>query len=218
MNYDQFVSAALRTEKKLATPLERYRHGVLGLRTEIGEFSSALKRCAIYGAKLDVPRKPGEPTPRVNMLEELGDIPWYASVIVDVLGVPLRSNGSFRKGDPRLHNLKEFTAEGLDEAQVAEEAERSCVSGLWALSDHMSIHEGLLTQNTWMVGGVPTQLAQSVYEIMSCVEACVTLLGSDMDEVTDGVIAKLRARFPDAYTDEAAEARADKGGLGSHES
>jgi hypothetical protein len=44
------------------------------------------------------------------------------------------------------------------------------------------------------------------------IDRMAELLGTTGDQVRAQNIAKLRQRFPDAYTDAAAEARADKGG------
>lgn len=44
------------------------------------------------------------------------------------------------------------------------------------------------------------------------------MLGSSIEELYVANIAKLQLRFPNAYSDEAAEARADKGGLSALES
>lgn len=115
MNLIDYQIAALRTEKPLATAALRSMHAALGLTTEVGEYTTEVKRAVIYEKPLDDAR-------RAHMAEELGDIMWYMAIAADALGL---------------------------------------------------------------------QLA----------------------DICADNIAKLQARFPEAYSNEAAEARADKGGL-----
>lgn len=119
MEINDYQRAALRTEKLLPR-LERLTHAALGLATEVGEYTTEVKRAAIYG-------KPLGPVGTENMVEELGDVLWYVAVAADALG---------------------FT----------------------------------------------------------------------LDQVCQMNIEKLRIRFPDAYSNAAAEARADKGGLDARSS
>ena len=120
MDFREYQTLALRTEKPLATPALRSMHAALGLTTEVGEYTTEVKRMVIYEKPLDEDR-------RAHMAEELGDIMWYMAIAADALGLPL---------------------------------------------------EGICQAN----------------------------------------IAKLQARFPDAYSNEAAEARADKGGADARNS
>jgi len=84
MDIDNYVPLALRTEsvnfedieKRMADrDVMRLLHGAIGLATESGELTDALKKHVFYGADLDL----------VNLGEELGDLLWYAAVIADVL-------------------------------------------------------------------------------------------------------------------------------------
>lgn len=60
-----------------------------------------------------------------------------------------------------------------------------------------------------MEGHLLEELGDTLWYIALAIEA----LGKKMEDVADNNIAKLRIRFPDAYSNEAAESRADKGGL-----
>lgn len=55
----------------------RLTHAQLGLSSEVGEFSDALKKFLIYGKAVD----------RANLIEELGDIKWYIAEAATSLGV-----------------------------------------------------------------------------------------------------------------------------------
>jgi NTP pyrophosphatase (non-canonical NTP hydrolase) len=84
MNPSEYVKNALRTESGNyefqgvhgVTP--RIEHAVIGLVTEAGELTDAVKRSKIFGRELD----------KVNVIEEAGDIMWYLALLSDELGVP----------------------------------------------------------------------------------------------------------------------------------
>lgn len=59
----------------------RLLHAMLGLSSEVGEFSGALKKHLFYGAPLDT----------VNLSEETGDLLWYIALAANVNGVSLAS-------------------------------------------------------------------------------------------------------------------------------
>lgn len=88
MNINQYSKQVLETESPIDTALVtraaqnsslRLMHAALGLTTETGEFVDAIKKHIFYGKPLD----------RANLLEELGDLFWYASIAADELGVDL---------------------------------------------------------------------------------------------------------------------------------
>ena len=83
MTPQEYTDAALRMERTpdyIAGPgghqLARIDHASKGLVTEAGELTDALKRVLIYGKPLD----------RTNVLEEIGDILWYAALGLDAIG------------------------------------------------------------------------------------------------------------------------------------
>lgn len=82
MNLTDYQKLALRTEKKLPTSVERSVHAALGLTTEVGEYTTEVKRMAIYSKPLDEDR-------RKHMAEELGDVMWYLAIAADALGMQL---------------------------------------------------------------------------------------------------------------------------------
>lgn len=83
---DNYVSKAKRTESKdwkgIGDRLSNERsirllHTAMGLQTEAGEFTDALKKTFFYGKKLDT----------VNLEEELGDLFWYIAIACDELNI-----------------------------------------------------------------------------------------------------------------------------------
>ena len=86
MNGKQYVQLALVTEAKdVSAIVERIQqvstlrllHAMMGIQTESGEFTDALKRFIFYG----------EPVDKVNLGEELGDLFWYIAIACDELGI-----------------------------------------------------------------------------------------------------------------------------------
>ncbi len=76
MRPDEYAELALETEsndyKKIRERLQsepniRLAHAAMGINTESGEFTDAIKKYVFYG-------KPIDP---VNLVEELGDLLWY---------------------------------------------------------------------------------------------------------------------------------------------
>jgi NTP pyrophosphatase (non-canonical NTP hydrolase) len=55
--------------------ISRLLHGAIGLCTETGELQDALKKHIMYGKELDL----------LNMKEELGDVLWYVSLLINEL-------------------------------------------------------------------------------------------------------------------------------------
>jgi NTP pyrophosphatase (non-canonical NTP hydrolase) len=54
-------------------------HAALGITTEGGEISDAIKKHVIYGQDLDI----------VNIMEEIGDLMWYVAILVRWLDLDL---------------------------------------------------------------------------------------------------------------------------------
>ena len=67
---------ASRTRNTLGSTSNDIKHAVTGMITEAGELLDAYKRTFAYGAELD----------KVNVIEECGDIIWYASFYLDLAG------------------------------------------------------------------------------------------------------------------------------------
>lgn len=84
MKYEEYLEACLVTESTDEYPIKRrllspemYRllHAAMGLSTEANEALDMLKKHIFYGRDLDL----------VNLEEELGDLNWYQSIMIDAL-------------------------------------------------------------------------------------------------------------------------------------
>jgi hypothetical protein len=122
---------------------------------------------------------------RLHMIEELGDASWY---------VPLA-----------LH------AEGVEQFDYA--GARDALAMVYA--DLASITHALNELSGKVSGAVlHGQGPCSLYltSIVALIEVAAGLLGTDGDQLRAQNIRKLQQRFPDKYSDAAAEARVDKNG------
>ena len=81
MDLNKYQQLALRTAK---TGDQTYdlRHAALGLASEVGEFTTTVKRVAIYDVELT-------PTLKENIVEELGDVMWYICLAANAVGASL---------------------------------------------------------------------------------------------------------------------------------
>lgn len=191
MGYADYEALALRTEKPLNTHLDRLEHAALGLITEGGEFTTEIKRMAIYDKPLDDAR-------RAHIGEEIGDAAWYVAIASDSLGMQV------------FHALEHdwvllpgsFASLALQHAQAIGRFAELVLSAQSTGLDEQ--HQAGMRDAVWTAGNVLVNIASRA--------------GLLVTDLLDANVAKLRERFPDAYSNEAAEARADKGGLDARNS
>ena len=82
MNLDHYQELANRTAKVYETTSANLIHAALGIATEGGEFTTEVKRHAIYEKNLT-------PEMQAHMIEELGDLMWYIALAAHHLETPL---------------------------------------------------------------------------------------------------------------------------------
>lgn len=191
MNFAEYAPLALRTAKMMPTVKENIEHVALGMCTEFGEIATVVKRHRIYG-------RPMTPEMLANIKEEIGDYCWYVALGTHVIGGDVQD----------LLQLR--THMTFDDEELAE------IGTLQGLLGVLFASAGLV----WgaFMGGDTDTMTDMVYAAVEGAERLCKELGIDFGEALDENIAKLRLRFPDAYSDEAAEARADKGGLDARNS
>lgn len=190
-----YQASALRTEKSLPTVLGRLRHAGLGLITESGEITTEVKRHVIYGKPLDSLGKDGKTTMRQHIGEEIGDVYWYIAIAADAIGYAFFADvlGQMR---PRALPTYDFEQLSLD----------------------LSIEVGFFSLAVSDISTSPSGVASALERVAQILIDIATGVGLDTEEILEQNIAKLQERFPDAYSNEAAEARADKGGLDARNS
>lgn len=101
MDFNSYQDLAGLTVKPM-NQVDNLAHASLGLASETGEFTSVTKRMWAY-------EKPMTPDMRENMLEELGDILWYAALAATALGASLDTIASdniakLKKRYPNLYS------------------------------------------------------------------------------------------------------------------
>lgn len=120
--------------------------------------------------------------------EELGDLMWYLALASHSL-------------EMRLDQIYEM------HRQYIHRPVEECIGAFATHVKRMAIYEKPMDQT------MKDLMMMSVAGIVSFIERECRDREFDFGSVLDDNIEKLRARFPDKYTNEAAEARADKGGL-----
>ncbi len=188
MNLTQYQPLALRTEKPLSTAFKRLEHAVLGLITETGEHTTEVKRMAIYEKPLDEARNK-------HMREELGDVMWYLAIGADAIGY-------------QLEDIKDLVGPFTGEASFKTIALLQA-RYVGRLSDIVLESDEDLPDS---------RVATYIGHLLHLVNDAATLLDTTLEQICADNIAKLQERFPDAYSNEAAEARADKGGADARNS
>ena len=84
MNFHEYQLSAIRTAKMFGHQATDLTHAALGIATEGGEFTTEVKRAAIYD-------KPVTQEMVDHMVEELGDLLWYIALAAEHLSVPLNT-------------------------------------------------------------------------------------------------------------------------------
>jgi NTP pyrophosphatase (non-canonical NTP hydrolase) len=191
MNFQQYKPLALRTEKPLPTALLRLNHAILGLATENGEFTTTVKRIAIYEKPLTVEFIG-------HMREELGDLLWYVAIACDALNFDI---------EDYQYLFDEFdsfnTQTQLNMVACRLTMEIGFVAFQAPLMHDLAARESIM---------------RGLLNIVCSVAHACDALGFKIEDIMNENIAKLRERFPDKYSNAAAEARADKGGLDARHS
>jgi NTP pyrophosphatase (non-canonical NTP hydrolase) len=95
----------------------RVLHASMGIATEAGELLDALKKHVFYGNDIDV----------VNLLEEHGDILWYAAILADAVGFSFED--SFEKNIAKLRARYPLQFDELRAAQRDLARERRILEG-----------------------------------------------------------------------------------------
>jgi hypothetical protein len=198
MNFAEYPALAARTEKLLPTDFLRLEHAALGVLTETGEIGTIVKRIAIYGKSLDSIMDKGEDkgkTYRQLIGEEIGDVLWYLPIIGSVQG-----------------NQEAFTHTTL-QLDAAYGFDTPLLPALTSIVRRLQIHSGRLASYVESMYCDMPPLIDPTIEARSIVRHLVDLAylaGLDIVQLAADNIAKLQLRYPEKYTDLAAEARADK--------
>jgi len=135
--------------------------------------------------------------------EELADLMWYVVLACESLKANVADV---------VHPEHETTRDWLDSGPGFSGSINKVVGDFVTFAKRVWVYEKKPT---------PEMLAE-VASDLSCIAHWIAaqcrVQGLDFEMVLDNNIAKLRKRFPNAYSDQAAEGRADKGGLDARSS
>lgn len=186
MNASEYAPLARRTLKMMPDFRQHMIHMGLGIAGEFGELIDAVKKVHVYGKPYD----------HTNAVEESGDVMWYvANLLPELLVDPAYMQRGFDRGYEQGLALQ---------AQVP--IWESCNMGDMLLGLNQTVaakaHE-LGRLNGAEVPG--SAFAVSIIEVFAGnVGVLNGLLGVDAGDAMQRNIAKLRARYPDKYSDGAA--------------
>ncbi len=193
MNLSTYQPLAFRTAKMFPERSFNLTHAALGCFTEGGEFATEIKRHRIYGRDLSV-------FMLTHCREELGDFCWYIALAAMIAGIDL---GTINVDEVLADQLDGGALVGAPPLDAAVMMMGMAPMAFWMAAFDKDL--GIQQANDAVNDGIMVGLAGAVYAMRT--------LGFDLEEVLAENIEKLRIRFPEKYTDDAAEARADKEGL-----
>jgi NTP pyrophosphatase (non-canonical NTP hydrolase) len=169
-------------------------HATMGMATEAGELLDAIKKNWVYGKPIDYQ----------NVIEELGDIEWYAEALRQALGVS-RDYLSIVEKDAEYESEKAGFFDASKKAPFIFYA-----TGLTSLAA-----QGAVAAAWDLAGGTITEVS-AYLSLLSQTDEILSKFykdfGTTRQHVLQANVEKLKKRYPAGYTDTAAIARADKQG------
>lgn len=137
--------------------------------------------------------KPLDDERRAHIAEEIGDVMWYLAIASDTVGA-------------NIFLCQRVVFPPLSAANLVFVLARVNGRLVDALADYGFREE------------LPDAIHAELRIAFDTLAAVAEMIGIPLVQIAAANIAKLQARFPDAYSNEAAEARADKGGLDARNS
>lgn len=191
MELNQYQPLAIRTVKWMGSPLADMNHAALGIGSETGELSETV---ALAWMRM--------PFDANNLAEEIGDICWYVALMSQVNGW---------KFEDLI--LDPATASDMSPALAKAVLGRNPVA-LCLMLAGFSGDILTLVKATVIYGKVldDVLLKRKLSLFLTTASLLADIHGFSFEEVAlQGNIDKLRKRYPNAYTNADALARADKG-------
>lgn len=201
---NDYQRLACRTAPPGESLLQALNHCSLGLATEIGEFAEGALNYIGFPTDGEAVKK--------HMVEELGDTGWYVAYalamldrkLCDVLGhaTPDEFQMAVAHSSSGARDLLPLTSAGLsiNAGRYTTEVKRAVIYGRTLSDDAKQV---MVVQLTHVMTHIAIALKSVDVKLSHCLQ---------------GNIDKLRIRFPDKFSAEAAEARADKGGVDARNS
>lgn len=185
MEFQEYQESAMRTNNDKGFDLNCL-HGVTGMLTELGEVVDAYKRNIWYGTALDV----------TNVTEEVGDILWYEALLSHTINSTALTLSPLGEESVVLDLAPSSTITNTDILKLLLEIS-SDVGSLCLL---VATAEDLGIKGETLATGIDMRM----YTIHFQLRILCDLTGISMEKAAEVNIAKLKARFPDKFTEEAA--------------
>ena len=227
MTLPEYQQLAVRTAKFMPTFEKDMIHTALGLGSETGELAELYAREA---AGLNNQEDVG--FFRKHLIEEIGDLLWYNAYGQYCINsiwpnmIPTAEWEGFQTDTfrtlsgltltPKLHNrsildsLAAFLSVDPPPHTVLDliNVHDAAVGDFLTLLKVRVVYDNYPTKPEKQV--TPAKLRAALQTHLSCLLEVILAMGLTFDEVATANISKLRARYPDSYTDEWAATRLDK--------
>lgn len=135
-----------------------------------------------------------KPLDREHIHEEIGDVLWYWALGAEVLWSGL---------DITFAGLNASVLQAVQKPVPLDTMLSRCIRRMASGAGDFGVHIEV---------GKYEEARDVLADLLAVMCAVCIVLGFDFAQVAQANIDKLKARFPDRFTEEAAEARADKGG------
>lgn len=175
---DTYQELALRTANGLPDRQDRLDNAVLGLIGELGEISELVKKARFHGHPLD----------QLKLKSEAGDLLWYVAWLASEYGLKLgdvMARQSFAEFQGRHHESIPCV-EGVEKARMAAYIcnMADVIGGIAAGYDLFGFREGAALMRTLLI----------------CLSRLLYISDIGFGETAEGNIEKLRARYPDGFS------------------
>lgn len=173
----EYKDLAIRTAAKGETEQQDLMHSACGLVTEVGELVDQYKRHIFYKKEYD----------KNHLIEEVGDVMWYLALGMEVLKCDLTS---YEEEDFLEETIKALNVESVLAALVYNSASIFACSFKYTSKDDQEAMWG--------------HYMYYLKNILIGLRHFCAVMNIDYEESKTKNIAKLKARFPQGFTEEAA--------------
>jgi NTP pyrophosphatase (non-canonical NTP hydrolase) len=177
MKYKEYVEATRRTWNKKEDPIDNINHAMLGLMDEAGELAKQYKSNLAYAKELN----------HTNVYEEIGDLCYFNARMADEL--------QFKAQEELIKQLDEISTKESDFEGKDSLNEMECV---FAISSRVGTTYAALTSNDGKL------IADAILNLQYTMKVFCEILEVELKDLMSANIAKLKARFPEKFTNEEA--------------
>jgi NTP pyrophosphatase (non-canonical NTP hydrolase) len=195
MNIQEYIKNATRTESVIKNDSNNYRvlHANIGIITEVGEILDSVKKSIYYGKEYDF----------INLQEEIGDVMWYLAILCDEKKVELEKifNNFNKKYQPpfKASNPLEIIPPAI---RINGLANRYAKLTNYSQSPDSSIDEDEILN--FFFNGNESKSENFITALVEPISEIIYLSGSNLEDICEQNIRKLKKRFPEKFTSDKA--------------